>query len=90
MNTENFDVAIIGAGIVGASCAFHPAQRGLKVVVLEAFASHAEGSTGLSFGSIRGQWADDLTPNCRGEASAPSVTLRGTTESMSVMRPTAT
>jgi glycine/D-amino acid oxidase-like deaminating enzyme len=60
MNTTQFDVAVIGAGIVGASCAYHLAQRGLKVVVLEAFASHAEGSTGLSFASIRGQWADDL------------------------------
>ena len=57
---EYGNVAVIGAGIVGASCAFHLAQRGLKVVVLEAFASHAEGSTGLSFASIRGQWADDL------------------------------
>ncbi len=57
MNTTQFGVAVIGAGIVGASCAFHLAQRGLKVVVLEAFASHAEGSTGLSFASIRGQWA---------------------------------
>lgn len=45
MNTTQFDVAVIGAGIVGASCAYHLAQRGLKVVVLEAFASHAEGST---------------------------------------------
>ena len=30
MNTTQFDVAVIGAGIVGASCAFHLAQRGLR------------------------------------------------------------
>jgi sarcosine oxidase, subunit beta len=60
VNTAQYDVAVVGAGIVGASCAYHLARRGLKVVVLEALASYAEGSTGLSFASIRGQWADDL------------------------------
>lgn len=56
--TQKYDVTVIGAGIVGASCAFRLAQRGLSVAVIEAFGSHAEGSTGRSFASIRGQWAD--------------------------------
>jgi len=29
------DVIIIGAGVQGASLAFHLAQRGLKVIILE-------------------------------------------------------
>jgi len=60
VNTPKYDVAVVGAGIIGASCAYHLARRGLSAVVVEAFSSYAEGSTGLSFASIRGQWADDL------------------------------
>ena len=60
MNTPKYDVAVVGAGIIGASCAYHLARRGLSVGVLEAFSGYAEGSTGLSFASVRGQWADDL------------------------------
>lgn len=57
---EKYDVVVAGAGIVGASCAFHLAERGLKVAVVEARGGHAEGSTGLSFASVRAQWADPL------------------------------
>lgn len=60
MNIPKYDVAVVGAGIIGASCAYHLARRGLSVVIVEAFSGYAEGSTGLSFASIRGQWADDL------------------------------
>jgi sarcosine oxidase subunit beta len=52
------DVAVIGAGIMGASCAFHLAARGLRVAVVEANEGPAMGSTGRSFASIRTQWAD--------------------------------
>lgn len=55
---ESVDVAVIGAGIVGASCAFHLAARGAKVAVLEANEGPAMESTGRSFASIRTQWAD--------------------------------
>lgn len=55
---EDVDVVIIGAGIIGASCAFHLAARGAKVAVLETNEGPAMESTGRSFASIRTQWAD--------------------------------
>jgi sarcosine oxidase subunit beta len=54
------DVVVIGAGAIGASTAHHLAAAGLRVIVLEALDGPAAGSTGRSFASIRGQWADDL------------------------------
>ena len=54
------DTVVIGAGVVGASCAYHLARAGLRVHVVEAFGGPAEGSTGRSFASIRSQWADPL------------------------------
>ncbi|HUA31507.1 MAG TPA: FAD-dependent oxidoreductase, partial [Streptosporangiaceae bacterium] len=51
---------VIGAGAIGASCAYHLARAGVDVLVAEAFAGPAEGSTGRSFASIRSQWADPL------------------------------
>lgn len=54
------DVVVVGAGVIGASAAFHLAQQGLSVVVVDAFDGPAEGSTGRSFASIRAQWADTL------------------------------
>jgi sarcosine oxidase subunit beta len=58
MIDSKFDVAVVGAGIIGSSCAYHLARRGLSVLVVDAFSGYAEGSTGRSFASIRGQWAD--------------------------------
>lgn len=50
--TSNYDVLIIGAGVHGASLAFHLAERGVKVAVLEK--SHiAAGATGRSSGLVR-------------------------------------
>lgn len=54
------DVAVVGAGIVGASCAHALTARGLAVVVLEQAGSHSEGSTGRSFACVRVQWSDPL------------------------------
>ncbi len=45
------DVAVVGAGIVGASCAWHCASAGLKVAVLEA-AGPAEGTTATNMGQV--------------------------------------
>ena len=54
------DVIVVGAGVLGASSAFHLARAGLSVVVVDSFGGPAEGSTGRSFASIRAQWADPL------------------------------
>lgn len=55
------DVVVIGAGIIGASSAYHLSAAGHTVAVLEALAGYAEGSSGRSFASVRSQWADDLS-----------------------------
>jgi sarcosine oxidase, subunit beta len=52
------DVVVIGAGIIGASCAFHLAQRGVRVAVLDTYEAAAMGSSGRSFASLRTQWMD--------------------------------
>jgi len=54
------DVAVVGAGIVGAACAHALTGRGLSVAVLEQAGSHSEGSTGRSFACVRVQWTDPL------------------------------
>jgi len=54
------DVVVVGAGVIGASAAYHISRTGARVVVVEAFDGPAEGSTGRCFASIRGQWADPL------------------------------
>jgi len=54
------DVIVIGAGVLGASCASHLAGAGLAVTVVERCGGPAEGSTGRSFASVRAQWADPL------------------------------
>ena len=33
--TQNFDAIIVGAGVMGASIAFHLAERGLKIAIIE-------------------------------------------------------
>ncbi|WP_064745156.1 NAD(P)/FAD-dependent oxidoreductase [Pseudonocardia acaciae] len=52
------DVVVLGAGIVGASCAYHLAARGRRVVVLERRDGPAQGSTGRSNACVRAQWTD--------------------------------
>ncbi len=57
--TETADVVVIGAGIHGASLAFHLASRGLKPLVVEQKAA-ASGATGRSSGLVRMHY--DLEP----------------------------
>lgn len=54
------DALIIGAGIIGASCAFALSERGVKVIVLEAQASPAMGSTGRSAAGVRVQYTEEV------------------------------
>ncbi|HJS17821.1 MAG TPA: FAD-binding oxidoreductase [Anaerolineales bacterium] len=50
--TQTYDAIIIGAGVMGASLAFHLAERGLKPAVLERKVT-ASGATGHSSGLVR-------------------------------------
>src|SRR5436305_1954121 len=59
--TRPADVVIIGAGIVGASIAWHLARAGCThVVMLEREAQQGQGSTGKSMGGVRAQFATDV------------------------------
>ncbi|MBC7877273.1 MAG: FAD-binding oxidoreductase [Anaerolineales bacterium] len=49
---QNFDAIIVGAGVMGASIAFHLAERGLKVAIIERNVT-ASGATGHSSGLVR-------------------------------------
>ena len=50
--TQTYDAIVIGAGVMGASLAFHFAERGLKTAILERKVS-ASGATGHSSGLVR-------------------------------------
>ncbi len=52
------DVAIIGAGIVGAAAAFRLTEGGASVIVLEAAGAPATGSTGKSAAGVRVQFSE--------------------------------
>ena len=54
------DAIIIGAGIMGTSCAFQLSERGLRVAVLEAQSSPAMGSTGRSAAGVRVQFTEEV------------------------------
>lgn len=56
--STTFDVAIIGAGIVGCACAFRLAEQGLRVMLIEREPAPAMGSTGRSAAGIRLQFSD--------------------------------
>lgn len=57
--TNTSDVLIIGAGVHGASLAFHLAQRGVRVTVLEK-QFVAAGGTGRSSGLVRMHYATEI------------------------------
>ncbi|MEM6429495.1 MAG: FAD-dependent oxidoreductase [Deinococcota bacterium] len=51
-------VVVIGAGIVGASCAYYLAQAGASVTILEAKPEPALGATSRSAGGLRHQFSE--------------------------------
>lgn len=53
------DVVIIGGGVMGASAAFHLAEAGVRVVLVERD-QLASGSTSKAAGGIRAQFSDEL------------------------------
>jgi sarcosine oxidase subunit beta len=58
---ETAEVIIIGGGIIGASVAFHLAERGCTdVLVVEREAAQGLGSTGKATGGVRAQFATAL------------------------------
>jgi len=55
------EVVIIGGGVVGASVAYHLAERGVSdIVVLDRAPSLGEGSTGKATGGVRAQFETDV------------------------------
>jgi sarcosine oxidase subunit beta len=61
MADQRFGVVIIGAGIIGASIAYHLARRGLTdVAVLEKEPAAGMGSTAKAAGGIRAQFSSDI------------------------------
>jgi glycine/D-amino acid oxidase-like deaminating enzyme len=54
---ETFDVVVVGAGVHGASAAFHLASRGLKVVIFERW-TPAGGPTGRSSAVCRAYYTN--------------------------------
>ena len=56
------EVAIVGAGVIGLSTAWHLRRRGVAVIVLER-AGIAAGASGVQPGGVRQQWGTAV--NCR-------------------------
>lgn len=55
---DRADVVVIGAGIIGAACAYRLAEQGLEVLVLDKAPAPATGSTGKSAAGVRVQFTE--------------------------------
>ena len=53
------DVLVVGAGIIGAACAYRLAERGLRVQVIDQAVAPAMGSTGKSAAGVRVQFSQE-------------------------------
>lgn len=59
MSATSYDVLVVGAGIVGAACAFRLAEQGLRVGLIESADAPATGSTGKSAAGVRVQFSTE-------------------------------
>ncbi len=57
MAAQSFDVIVVGAGVIGASAAFHLAQGGARRVLLLERARVGEGTTAQSSGILRSHYS---------------------------------
>lgn len=57
---EQADVVIVGAGVIGASIAFHLAEAGVERVLVLERDRPASGSSGKPLGGVRAQFSDPL------------------------------
>ena len=60
MPSSPADVAVVGAGVIGASCAFHLAKLGARVTVIERGPQPGVGSTGKATGGFRAQFESEI------------------------------
>ena len=56
---EQVDVVVVGGGVMGASAAFHLAEAGVSVLLVEK-AELASGSTSKAAGGVRANFSDEL------------------------------
>lgn len=63
MKKQNYDVCIVGGGVVGTSIAYYLAKSGVTNVIVLERNYLASGSTGRCGGGIRQQWSTEM--NCR-------------------------
>lgn len=60
MSSIKVDALVVGAGIIGASCAFRLSEWGMKVAILEAQRAPALGSTARSSAGVRVQFTEEV------------------------------
>jgi sarcosine oxidase subunit beta len=56
MPSSRADVLVVGAGVIGASCAYHLAKLGARVRVIDRAPAAGQGSTGRATGGFRAQY----------------------------------
>jgi len=61
-SSQRFDVVIVGAGIIGLSCAYHLKSENpdLKIVVLDKAAAAGQGDTAKSAGAVRNVFTSEV------------------------------
>ncbi|GAC1648341.1 MAG: FAD-dependent oxidoreductase [Ktedonobacteraceae bacterium] len=74
--SKKTDALIIGAGIMGASCASSLSEQGVKVTLLEAQAAPAMGSTGRSAAGVRVQYTEEVNIRLSWESIQEYVNFR--------------